>query len=123
MRMREPVLTPEQAAAARRGAALERERSHAAAEERRAAMLQVCNADLGTHCSPLRSWPRSAYRELAEILWGLRICTKSISHLRPAISLCGPSKWQFCEGLQACPQRNGTIALGMSGGLGWRKPF
>ncbi|CAL5230041.1 g13486 [Coccomyxa viridis] len=40
-RMREPVLTPEQAAAARRAAALEHERSHAAAEQRRAAMLQM----------------------------------------------------------------------------------
>ena len=39
--MRMPVLTPEQAAAAQRAAMLEREQSHAAAEERRTAMLQV----------------------------------------------------------------------------------
>ena len=40
-RMREPVLTPEQAAAARCAAVLEREKSHAAAEERMGVMLQV----------------------------------------------------------------------------------
>ncbi len=41
MRMREPMLTPEQAAAARRAAMQERERLHAAAEERRELILQV----------------------------------------------------------------------------------
>ena len=41
MRMREPVLTPEQIAAARRAAVLEREKLHAAAEERRAIMLKA----------------------------------------------------------------------------------
>lgn len=43
-----PVLTPEQAAAARGAAALEREQSHAAAEARRAAMLQVSMPRLST---------------------------------------------------------------------------
>lgn len=41
MRMRELMLTPEQAAAARLLAARERERLHAAAEERRELILQV----------------------------------------------------------------------------------
>ena len=41
MRMREPMLTPEQAAAARWAAMQERERLHAAAEERRELILQV----------------------------------------------------------------------------------
>ena len=41
MRMREPMLTPEQAAATRRAALQERERLHAAAEERRELILQV----------------------------------------------------------------------------------
>ena len=41
MRMREPVLTPEQSAAARRAAVLEREKLHAGAEDRRAIMLKV----------------------------------------------------------------------------------
>ena len=41
MRMREPILTPEQAAAARRATMQERERLHAAAEERRELILQV----------------------------------------------------------------------------------
>ncbi len=39
--MREPVLTPEQAAAARRAAMLGWEKDHAAAAERKAMMLQV----------------------------------------------------------------------------------
>ena len=41
MRMREPMLTPEQAAATMRAARQERERLHAAAEERRELILQV----------------------------------------------------------------------------------
>ena len=41
LRMREPMLTPEQAAAARSAAMQERERLHAAAEERRELILQV----------------------------------------------------------------------------------
>lgn len=39
--MREPVLTPEQANAARWAAQLEWEKTHAAAEERKALILQV----------------------------------------------------------------------------------
>ena len=51
MRMREPILTPEQAAAARRAAMQERERLHAAAEERRELILQV---RAGEHHSALQ---------------------------------------------------------------------